>query len=159
MSVRYFWNTSVLIMHNVSTDWHHNPYVRLWLKSTPCKSNDGRFVTRMKTLLRTTLIYKRATQLPCMPVITQPFFWGTMQWRRSDHRRCWLADNSWWLWVVFRVGSKQKILITFIFRPWTDQGLFLYLWMRQHFAWRLSLSIVSTNCKWLYKDLVFLLQW
>ncbi len=63
---------------------------------------------------------------------------------RSDHRCCSLADNSWWFWVVFRVGSKQKILITFIFRPYTMK------WSR---AFSLPLNeaalffeIVSFNC-------------
>lgn len=40
---------------------HHNPYVKAVTQINPCKSNDGLFVTRMKTPLHTALIYKRSS--------------------------------------------------------------------------------------------------
>lgn len=109
----------------------------------------------MKTRLRTALIYKQAAQLPSTPLITQPFCegrcsgWG--QTADAAHRLI-IADG--FEWSLEWDPSKKSWLHSYSDRtPWTDQGLFLYPWMRQHSAWRLSLSIVLINCRWLDTDL------
>lgn len=120
----------------------------------PCETNDGRFVTRMKTLLRTTLIYKQAAQLPSMPVITQPFCEGQCSgWGQTTDAAHWLIIADGFEWSLEWDPSKKSWLHSYSdHTPWTDQRLSLYLWMRQHSASRLSLSIVLINCRLLQKE-------
>ena len=122
--------------------WYHNPYVGLWLKSTPVKVMMGGSWHAWK------LCYAphsfTSEQLSSPLCHNSAILWGTVQWMRSDHRRCSLADNSWWLWVVFRVGSKQKILITFIFRAYTMNWSRAFSLPLNEAA--LCLEIASFNC-------------
>lgn len=114
----------------------------------PCKSNEGRFVTRMKTLLRASLIYKRPARLPLCASHNSAIFVrdGRGGWGQS-------TDTAQRLIIVagFEQSSswdpsikKRKILITFIFRPCTIN------WSRA-FSLPLNeatlcLEIVSFNC-------------
>lgn len=73
----------------------------------------------MKTLLRTTLIYKQAAELPTLPVITQPFCEGTCSgWGQTADAAHWLIIADGFEWSS-EWDPKKKILITFIFRPYT----------------------------------------
>lgn len=141
---------------------HHNPYVRLWLKSTSVKVMMSCSWHAWRLGFVAPLIYKRAAPLLSVPVITQPFSEGTVWWMRSEHGRCSRRDNSRGFWSSLQSGILANVFWLHSYSKctqWLIKGHFSGSEKRQHSAWRLSLSIVFINCEWLNKVLVLSYNW
>lgn len=87
---------------------HHNPYVRLWLKSTSVKVMMSCSWHAWRLGFAAPLIYKPAAPLLSVPVVTRPLSEGTVWWTRSEHGRAARAViTAEAFGVVFRVGFLQ----------------------------------------------------